>query len=140
MPNTPLRVALINPPHTAIGSRIPGEHLPPLGLLSIGGPLLDAGFPVQLLDADLDNLSLDEIVQRTVAMQPDVLMLGHSGSSSVHVTVIKLCRLLKEQLPQVRVVYGGVHPTYHWDEILRDCPQIDFIVRGEGEQTALAPV
>lgn len=140
MPNTPLRVALINPPHTAIGSRIPGEHLPPLGLLSIGGPLLDAGFPVQLLDADLDNLSLDEIVQRTVAMQPDVLMLGHSGSSSVHVTVVELCRLLKEQLPQARVVYGGVHPTYHWDEILRDCPQIDFIVRGEGEQTALALV
>jgi hypothetical protein len=33
---------LLNPPHTAIGSRIPREHLPPLGLLSVGGPLLDA--------------------------------------------------------------------------------------------------
>ena len=32
-----MRILLINPPHTAIGSRIPIEHLPPLGLLAIGG-------------------------------------------------------------------------------------------------------
>ena len=46
------RVLLINPPHTAIGSRIPREQLPPLGLLSVGGPLIDAGFDVRLLDAE----------------------------------------------------------------------------------------
>lgn len=38
-----MRILLINPPHTAIGSRIPDEQLPPLSLLSIGGPLVDAG-------------------------------------------------------------------------------------------------
>ncbi|MEO4047050.1 cobalamin-dependent protein [Pseudomonas sp. CAU 1711] len=108
-----LRILLINPPHTAIGSRIPGEHLPPLGLLSIGGPLLDAGFRVQLLDADLDNLALDEIVRRAAELAPDVVMLGHSGSSSVHLTVVELCALLKRRLPALRVIYGGVHPTYH---------------------------
>lgn len=133
-----LRILLINPPHTAIGSRIPGEHLPPLGLLSIGGPLRDAGFAVQLLDADLDNLALGEIVRRAAELEPDVVMLGHSGSSSVHLTVVELCALLKHRLPALRVIYGGVHPTYHWDEILRDCPQVDFIVRGEGEQTAVS--
>ena len=50
------RILLLNPPHTAIGSRVPDDHLPPLGLLSIGGPLLDAGFAVELLDADLAPL------------------------------------------------------------------------------------
>ncbi len=38
-----MRLLLIQPPHTAIGSRIPKENLPPMGLLSIGGPLIDAG-------------------------------------------------------------------------------------------------
>lgn len=59
-------VLLLNPPHTAIGSRMPREHLPPLGLLSVGGPLLDAGFAVRLLDADREGLALPAIVARVV--------------------------------------------------------------------------
>lgn len=132
------KIMLINPPHTAIGSRIPREHLPPLGLLSIGGPLLDAGFEVSLLDADLEALPLIAIIGRVQQVQPRVVMLGHSGSSSAHATVVELCQLLKQALPKLTIVYGGVHPTYHWKEILRDCPTIDIIARGEGEQTALS--
>jgi anaerobic magnesium-protoporphyrin IX monomethyl ester cyclase len=132
-----MKVAFINPPHTAIGSRIPREHLPPLGLLSVAGPLLDAGFGVELIDAELAPMSLGDIVQAVHVAQPDVVMVGHSGSSSVHVTVVELCGLLKKAMPKIQIIYGGVHPTYHWDEILNDCPAIDFIVRGEGEQTTL---
>ena len=36
----------------------------------------------------------------------------------------------------VRIVYGGVFPTYHWREILAEEPYVDAIVRGEGEETA----
>ena len=36
-----MRILLVNVPHPSIGSRIPDDHLPPLGLLSIGGPLID---------------------------------------------------------------------------------------------------
>ncbi len=39
-----MKVLLLNPSHPSIGSRIPVEHLPPLDLLAIGGPLLDAEF------------------------------------------------------------------------------------------------
>jgi anaerobic magnesium-protoporphyrin IX monomethyl ester cyclase len=41
------RITLLNPPHRSIGSRVPGELLPPLGLLQIGGPLIDAGHEVR---------------------------------------------------------------------------------------------
>jgi anaerobic magnesium-protoporphyrin IX monomethyl ester cyclase len=133
-----LDILLVNPPHTAIGSRLAGEHLPPLGLLCIGGPLLDAGFPVALLDADRENLDLDILVARVIAHDPDVVMLGHSGSSSAHVTIVDLSRRLKAALPGLRIVYGGVYPTYHWREILRDVPEIDCVARGEGEQTTLS--
>lgn len=131
-------VVLINPPHTAIGSRMPREQLPPLGLLSIGGPLIDAGFSVRLIDGEFGPMSLDELVVEALRRKPDVVMIGHSGSSSAHVTVVALSCKLKLALPQVIVVYGGVHPTYHWDEILRDCRTIDVIVRGEGERTSVA--
>lgn len=39
--------------------------------------------------------------------------------------------------PSVWLIYGGVFPTYHWPEIMEEEPDIDFIVRGEGEQTVV---
>lgn len=131
------QILLINPPHTAIGSRVPQEQLPPLGLLSVGGPLMDAGFSVELLDAEFGPLPLAEIVQFALKAAPHIVLIGHSGSSSAHTTVVELTALIKEALPGVTIIYGGVHPTYHWQDVLRESPQIDYIVRGEGERTAL---
>ncbi|MFH1660791.1 MAG: magnesium-protoporphyrin IX monomethyl ester anaerobic oxidative cyclase [Pseudomonadota bacterium] len=137
MSATAHKILLLNPPHTAIGSRIPDDHLPPLGLLAIGGPLIDAGFAVELLDADYDPLPPDEIVRRIVAAAPRIVMVGHAGSSTAHPTIIDLAVRIKAALPATAIVYGGVFPTYHWREILDECPAIDAIVRGEGERTAV---
>jgi anaerobic magnesium-protoporphyrin IX monomethyl ester cyclase len=131
------RILLINPPHQSIGSRIPKEQLPPLGLLSIGGPLLDAGFQVELLDAEFGPLSANEVAERALRYGPIVVMLGHSGSTSAHPAVIRIAALIKAGAPDCVVVYGGVFPTYHWEDVLRQNPQIDIIVRGEGERTSL---
>ena len=133
-----MRVTLLNPPHTAIGSRIPDEHLPPLGLLCIGGALLDAGHGVALVDADLELLPDDRIVARVLASRPEAVLLGHSGSTSAHPGVARLARALKRARPGVLIIYGGVFPTYHWREVLQEEPAIDLIVRGEGERTAAA--
>jgi anaerobic magnesium-protoporphyrin IX monomethyl ester cyclase len=131
-----MRVLLINPPHPSIGSRIPREQLPPLGLLSVGGPLIDAGHHVQLLDAEFGPMSVTAIVTRALAYGPDAILLGHSGSTSGHTIVVELTRALRVVMPTVWIIYGGVFPTYHWREVLAAEPQIDFIVRGEGEETA----
>ena len=132
-----MRILLINPPHPAIGSRIPDEHLPPLGLLSIGGPLLDAGHLVQLLDAEFGPMPLPDIVRHTASFAPDAVLIGHSGSSSAHPVVREITRLLKQAMPALRIVYGGVYPTFLWERILTEEPQIDVIVRGEGEETVV---
>jgi anaerobic magnesium-protoporphyrin IX monomethyl ester cyclase len=131
-----MRITLLNPPHSAIGSRIPDEQLPPLGLLSIGGPLLDDGHDVTLLDADLEDLALDEIVRRICALRPEAVLVGHSGSTSAHPVVSRITRALRVELPHVAIVYGGVFPTYHYREVMAEEPQVDIIVRGEGEETA----
>lgn len=131
-----MRILLLNPPHTAIGSRVPDDHLPPLGLLAIGGPLLDDGHEVALLDADYDPMAPDAIVAAVVARRPDALLVGHSGSTSAHPTVALLTRAIRALLPRVTIVYGGVFPTYHWREVMAEEPQVDVIVRGEGEETA----
>jgi anaerobic magnesium-protoporphyrin IX monomethyl ester cyclase len=130
-----MRILILNPPHPAIGSRIPKEQLPPLGLLSIGGPLLDAGHDVTLLDAEFGPLTDNEIVERVYGYYPQLLLIGHSGSTSAHPIVCRLTLLLRKRLPNLIIVYGGVFPTYHFHDILTKELQIDFIVRGEGEAT-----
>ena len=132
-----MKILLINPPHKSIGSRLAKEHLPPLGLLSIGGPLIDKGFNVKLLDADFGNLLFDEIVYETLGFNPDAVLLGHSGSTSAQPIINEIARLIKSGRPGITIIVGGVFPTFHWQEILENNPQIDFIVCGEGEQITL---
>lgn len=125
-----MRVLLINPPHTAIGSRIPDDYLPPLGLLCLGGPLIDAGHDVELLDAEFGPMTVRDVVHEVRRRGPDVVLMGHSGSTSAHPTVVEIAQGI-----DCTVVYGGVFPTYHWREVLAQTPSIDVVVRGEGEET-----
>jgi len=66
-----MKLLLANPPHPSIGSRIPHEHLPPLGLLALGGPLLDAGHQVKLLDAEFGPMTVEAIVSEARHYDPD---------------------------------------------------------------------
>ncbi|MCI0462586.1 MAG: magnesium-protoporphyrin IX monomethyl ester anaerobic oxidative cyclase [Gemmataceae bacterium] len=131
-----MRVLLLNPPHPAVSSRCHEGRMPPLGLLSVGGPLIDAGHEVRLIDAEFGPLSIQEIVSLTTSWAPDAVLLGHSGSTSAHPVIVQMARALKTAMPSAWIVYGGVYPTYHAQEIIAPHSQIDVIVRGEGEATA----
>ncbi|KQV10373.1 magnesium-protoporphyrin IX monomethyl ester cyclase [Rhizobium sp. Root1203] len=133
-----MKIALINPPHTAIGSRVPDDHLPPLGLLSIGGPLIDADHDVVLIDAEFGPLPIAKVVSEVLRQSPDVVLIGHSGSTSAHPTAVEIAKALKAEAAAVRVIYGGVFPTYHWRDILAETDVFDVLVRGEGEETVVS--
>ncbi|HVX84796.1 MAG TPA: magnesium-protoporphyrin IX monomethyl ester anaerobic oxidative cyclase [Phycisphaerae bacterium] len=135
-----MRVMLMNPGHPAIGSRIPREQLPPLGLLFVGGSLVDAGHEVKVVDGEFGPMGAEEMAEEAFAWRPEILMVGHSGSTSGHPSACAVMRAVKRRLPKVRIVYGGVFPTYHWREVLRDVECVDVVVRGEGEKTIRAVV
>ncbi|MBU4568500.1 MAG: cobalamin-dependent protein, partial [Alphaproteobacteria bacterium] len=130
-----MKILILNPPHPAIGSRIPDDHLPPLGLVSIGGPLIDDGHTVSLLDAEFGPMPLPAILAEIAARAPDLLLIGHSGSTSAHPVAMEIARRAKAERPGLRIIYGGVFPTYHWRDVLAASPEVDYIVRGEGEET-----
>jgi anaerobic magnesium-protoporphyrin IX monomethyl ester cyclase len=125
-----MKIVLVNVPHPSIGSRIPKEQLTPLGLLCVGGPLVDNGHDVSLIDGEFGPMPLPEVLRQIVEKRPDLVLFGHSGSSSGHPIIARVAR-------EVRIIYGGVHPTYHWRDLLAAEPHVDFIVRGEGEETML---
>jgi anaerobic magnesium-protoporphyrin IX monomethyl ester cyclase len=132
-----LRILLLNPPYHSLTSLHGVGAQTPLGLLWVGGALIDAGHSVSLLDAEAHRLSVDDVVEHTAVFRPDVIMTGHAGSTPAHPSVLATARSLKARLPHVPIVYGGVYTTYHGAEILAAEPSVDVIVRGEGEQTIM---
>src|SRR4030095_12849084 len=129
------RVLLINPARHFIANQHGVGYLTPLGLVSIGGPLLDAGYKVKLIDHDAYGWSFKKLVEEVRKFQPDYILLGHSGSTAAHQTALKTIHEIKNPYPDVKVIYGGVYPSYADQGIMRECSEIDYIVRGEGEKT-----
>ncbi len=106
-----MRIVLINVPHPSIGSRIPDDHLPPLGLLAIGGPLIDDGHEVRLIDGEFGPMSTQAIVADARHHRPDAVLFGHSGSTSGHPVIAEVALAIVKAMPGVLIVYGGVFPT-----------------------------
>jgi anaerobic magnesium-protoporphyrin IX monomethyl ester cyclase len=130
-----VRILLVNVPHPSIGSRIPDDHLPPLGLLAVGGPLIDDGHDVRLIDGEFGPMPVPALMAEAVRWAPEAVLFGHSGSTSGHPIIAEVARRIAAALPGIPIVYGGVFPTYHWREILAGEPHVTAIVRGEGEET-----
>src|SRR6516225_3448707 len=67
----PMKVVLCYP------SLLPGQKpkygLQPLGVLYIAAVLRQHGIDVTVLDADIDGLTVDEIVERILAAEPDLV-------------------------------------------------------------------
>jgi anaerobic magnesium-protoporphyrin IX monomethyl ester cyclase len=129
------RVLLINPARHFIANQNGLGYLTPLGLISLGGPLIDAGYTVKLIDHDAYGWSFKKLIKEVGKFQPEYVLLGHSGSTAAHKTVLKTIHEIKQTYPNIQIIYGGVYPSYADQGILRECPEIDYIVRGEGEQT-----
>jgi anaerobic magnesium-protoporphyrin IX monomethyl ester cyclase len=132
------RVVLINPARHFIANARGLGYLIPLGLVSIGGPLIDAGFTVKLIDHDLYGWSYPRLIREIADFRADYILLGHSGSTAAHKTALKTIRAIHQELPHLRVVYGGVYPSYAHQAVMEECKEIDAIVRGEGEQTIVS--
>ncbi|MEM9253140.1 MAG: radical SAM protein [Planctomycetota bacterium] len=134
----PLNVLLINPPYQTITSNVGVGHQTPLGLLCVGGALLDAGHRVSLIDAEARHWRDRQVVERVLEVGAEVVMIGHAGSTPAHPICVRLLDAIKAACPEVVTVYGGVWPTYHDERALDEHPCVDVVVRGEGEATAVA--
>ncbi|NJN54837.1 MAG: radical SAM protein [Anaerolineae bacterium] len=130
-------VVLLTPARRFIANRFGLGYQIPLGMVLLGGPLLDAGFDVTLIDNDLYGWSPERLVRELAALQPDFILIGHTGSTAAHLTCLQTAVTLKTAFPQVKIVYGGVYPSYAAESCLQACAAIDVVVRGEGEETAV---
>jgi anaerobic magnesium-protoporphyrin IX monomethyl ester cyclase len=131
------RIILLTPARRFIANRFGLGYQIPLGLVLLGGPLVDAGYQVKLIDNDLYGWPLPKLAAEIAKFKPDCILLGHTGSTAAHPTCLITAQALRQALPTVRLAYGGVYPSYAAESTLHECPAIEVVVRGEAEQTVL---
>jgi anaerobic magnesium-protoporphyrin IX monomethyl ester cyclase len=108
------------------------QSMMPIGLVSIGTVLKNAGYRVALID--FNHYSND--FQRQVArLSPKVIGIG--GTTVSRRGSFLTARLSKKAIPDATVVYGGINATFTATEVLSKIPEIDFILKGEAELSFL---
>lgn len=144
--------ALFVNPHKLIpsGFSLTLKASPPLGLAYIAGAVEQQGFDVRVFDCiaeSPDNYfafedSTDVSVQG-IAFS-DMFNKLDAHYDLIGVTVMfsnnwlvnrQLINLLKENYPKAVIVAGGEHISALPEYFLKDCPGLDMIVMGEGEET-----
>ena len=65
--------------------------------------------------------------------KPDII--AFSIMTGMHLWAIATAQELKKKVPDIKIIFGGVHPTY-FPEIIEQ-PGVDIICRGEGELAIL---
>jgi radical SAM superfamily enzyme YgiQ (UPF0313 family) len=129
------KVLLINPAHTTEIGRVLRLKAPPLGLLYLAAYLEGAGIPVEIFDADLHDLSPAQTARRVLSRNPSII--GVTATTDAINSANRVVDHIRAASQAPVIVAGGVHPTFMPQQTLRDCPGLDLVVLGEGEQTLL---
>src|SRR3977135_1726430 len=115
------------------------EHMPPVAIRMPNGALaslagnIDPHHQVAIADLILVQASVRTTVERMVReFAPDVV--GLSVMTFQRTTALKIARLVRTLRPSARIVVGGYDPSLDADAYMQS-PDVDFIVRGEGEHT-----
>jgi len=109
-------------------------HMPNLGIASIGANISEE-HEVHIVDLIRKRNNIRKYLTR-VLKKTNPGLVGLSAMTWQYDTCIKLIRLIKNLLPDVKIVIGGYHATLMNEEVAGtpESELIDFIVRGEGEE------
>jgi radical SAM superfamily enzyme YgiQ (UPF0313 family) len=142
-------VSLVRPPIMSTRRAFNNEATPAIGFAYISGYLRGKGYTVELVDGIAEalnrywdvpqfpgyhcqGLTVEEIIER---IDPRTRIIGFaamfSGEWPITRTIIKAAR---KKFPDALFVAGGEHITALTEYSLRECPELNVCVRGEGER------
>ncbi|MEL6188479.1 MAG: magnesium-protoporphyrin IX monomethyl ester anaerobic oxidative cyclase, partial [Myxococcota bacterium] len=134
-----MRIVLIHPNYHSGGAEIAGNW-PPAWVAYLSGALKKAGYEdVIFIDAMTERLEDEELSRRLAEIESPDLIGCTSITPSIYQAQTSL-EIARKLHPEAVTVLGGVHATFMYEQVLREAPHIDFIVRGEGEEILVAMV
>ncbi|MBI2329163.1 MAG: cobalamin B12-binding domain-containing protein [Chloroflexi bacterium] len=122
-----LKITLINPPQASQYSQ------PPMGLALLAAVLERGGYNVAVVDANALKLKPENIVPQVI----DTDVVGLTAMTPTINAAVAIARYLKKADPDLTIILGGAHATLLPEETLISAPEIDVVIRGEGEETVI---
>lgn len=111
------------------------ERMPPLGLAYMAANLEKHDHSVNIVDLEVGRNELGPWLEKS---KPKYV--GISGTTHTRFESFRLAKETKEFDTAIATIYGGVHATFTDIETLECVPDIDYVVRGEGEHTIVSLV
>ena len=130
-----MKVLFIEPPKKpwfVMGNYLP----PPLALLCLAAYLKESlpNTEIQILDCQAEEIEWEGVKERIEEWSPDIVAPSTLSTCNADLT-LRVTTMAKTISPEIQTVVGGLHFSVLAEEVLRKYPQVDFIVRGEGEVT-----
>jgi radical SAM superfamily enzyme YgiQ (UPF0313 family) len=128
-----LQVTLVNPPYRTR----PHQHppFPPLGIGYLAAVLEKNGFKVEVIDCQASRYTYDDYKREIAKRKPDII--GTTAPTRLYNSAKEILKISKEAHPNAVTLLGGAHVTFWNEKALQECPQLDVVVRKEGEYTML---
>ena len=145
----PTDLILLHPPSVYDFRKLPGIHGPisdvvpstpifemyPIGFVSLSEYLERHGLEVRIINVALKMLKdeafdVEKLIrkQKPVAFGIDLHWMAHVQGA------LALAEIIKRYHPKTPVILGGLSATYYHEEILRQYPFVDFVVRGDSTE------
>lgn len=96
---------------------------------------LEESYPLYLKSLDDSHPIWKEMRERINYFKPDIV--GITVWTTFAASSFKIAALCKKYNKTMPVVAGGPHITIKCDEVMNICPDVDVLIRGEGEETFL---
>lgn len=103
-----------------------------LGIEYLKSALVKEGYEVEIIDAWLNDLEVEDVYSKIINQKDKLLFVGISSYMSNTSPTIKLISMLKKYDENLKIVCGGFGPTFYPEEYLKSGS--DYIIRGEGER------
>jgi radical SAM superfamily enzyme YgiQ (UPF0313 family) len=97
--------------------------------------LREHGYNVAIIDADLSGFDVDQTVQ--AILEKPASIIGFTVLQVAAPSVVRIVKGLRGAGVRSHITIGGHFPTFGTEDIFIECPELDSIVRGEGENSCL---
>ena len=143
---------LLHPPTLYDFRKRPGIHGPisdvvpstpifemyPIGFASLSEYLESHGLKVRIINVAMKMLKDETFDVERLIRKNKPLAFGIDLHWMAHVQgALALAEIVKRFHPDIPVILGGLSATYYHEEILRQYPMIDFVMRGDSTEKPL---
>ena len=93
------------------------------------------GYSVEVVDCQTEKYTPHALENKFRSLNPDIV--GVTSATVTYLPALEVLKSAKAAVPKALTLMGGPHVSVLDQQALAESPDIDIVVRGEGEQTIL---